>query len=216
MRTPPCGSSRKFRIESGFSSGLVFADEMLVMRATRNAAPKRRHPRFPVRAPALLELVHARGRKIVRGQLSDVSEAGMGIRAELPEDVAKPGVEVTIRFYSDGRNFTVPADVVWAREGADDHATLGVRLALKRARPEAREAFKAWTKSVAQARRTPGALPAREQVECRLAALVGELDALLTLLADGEDLDDDALREVDVSAERLQNAITALELRANR
>lgn len=139
----------------------------------------------------------------------------MGLRADFTQEV-KPGVSLTIRFWTDGRAFSLPADVVWTRESSEEHATIGVRLSLKRARPEVRRAFRDWTASVAKSRGAPGALPAREQVECRLAALIGELDALTRLLADGDALDDAALREIDVNAERLQNAITALELRANR
>lgn len=152
----------------------------------------------------------------MRGQLSDVSLAGMGIRAPIPEALVKPGVRLLIRVYSEGRAFSLPAAVVWTREYSDDYATVGLRLSLKSARPEARKAFRTWTRQMAKARGAPGALPAREQVECRLAALMGELDGLAHLLAEGDGLDDGTLREIDAAAERLQNSINALELRARR
>jgi hypothetical protein len=153
-------------------------------------------------------------RKLVRGNLTDVSRSGMGLRVEIPEVAS--GARLLIRFWTEGRSFTVPGELVWTREDATDHATAGVRLALHRAPNDARRAFQRWARDVERTRPAPGALPPREQVECRIAALSGSLDELLELLASERTLDERALQQVDIAAEALQNAITALELRDRR
>lgn len=177
---------------------------------------QRRHPRYPQRSPALVEVEQAKRRsRIVRGTLSDVSRDGIGLRLVLVEPLAKPGTHVVIRFWSAGKAFSVPANVIWStQDSADKDATVGVRLALRRARPEARRAFRRWAAAMERARESPGALPGREQLECRLAALTGELEGLFRLIEGDDELDESALREVDASAERLQNAITVLQLRS--
>jgi hypothetical protein len=175
---------------------------------------QRRSPRYPQRAPALVEIEQSkRGSRILRGTLSDVSKNGLGLRLVLAEPIAEPGTHVVIRFWSEGEIFSVPADVVWSSQnGEDSDATVGVRLALKRARPEARRAFQRWAAAMERTR-APGALPPREQLECRLAALTGELEVLFKLIEGDEALDEASLREADAAAERLQNAINVLQLR---
>jgi hypothetical protein len=177
----------------------------------------RRAPRYPQRAPALVEIAYDKqGSRVVRGTLSDVSRNGMGLRLVTEEPIAAPGTHVVIRFSSGGEVFSVPADVVWStQESGDKDATIGVRLALKRARPQARKAFQRWTAEMEKSR-SPGGLPAREQLECRLAALTGELEVLFRLVDGDDELDDAALHEADAAAERLQNAINALQLRSRR
>lgn len=151
---------------------------------------------------------------MLRGTLSDVSRDGLGLRLVLPEPIAEPGTRVVIRFWSGQEAFSVPADIVWSTQDlADKDATVGVRLALKRARPSARRAFQRWAASMERSR-APGALPAREQLECRLAALSGELEVLFQLIQSEDALDEAALREADAAAERLQNAINVLQLRS--
>lgn len=147
---------------------------------------------------------------MVRGSLCDVSRAGMGLRAKLPESVQ--GSQVLIRFRVGERSFTIPGDLVWTRQSNADHATVGVRLALHRARPRARASFRRWARELERSGTPAGALPAREQVECRLALLMGELDSLLGLLDGNAALDPEALKAIDTSAEGLQNAITRLRL----
>lgn len=182
---------------------------------TATATNTRRAPRYPQRAPALVEIdQERRGKRIVRGTLSDVSRNGIGLRLVLPEPVAVPGTHVVIRFWSEGEAFSVPADVVWSAQNASEQdATVGVRLALQRARPPARRAFRRWAAAMERTR-APGALPAREQLECRLAALTGELAVLFQLIQSEDALDEAALREADAAAERLQNAINVLQLRS--
>lgn len=148
---------------------------------------------------------------IVPGTVCDVSRAGVGIRADLPP-ARDP--RIVVRFWAGGKSFRIPGDLVWTGGRSTDCATLGVRLAVRRARPTAREAFRHWTSDVARSRTGPGALPAREQVECRLAALLGELNQLLELLDGASPLDAPALAAIDAAAEELQNAITQLQLRS--
>lgn len=177
--------------------------------------PKRRHPRYPCRAPALIELMGGkRGTRTIRGSLSDISRNGMGLRVVAPETLAAAGMRVLIRFWHVGKTFSIPAEIVWARDGSMEHATLGVRLALQRAAPKARQAFRRWAAAVERERATPGALPVREQLECRLAALTGELERLYDILEGDGALDGSALREVNSAVERLQNTITTLQLRS--
>ena len=189
----------------------------MLARRSAQTGPKRRHPRYPVRAPALVEVSEpGRRRRLVKASLSDVSRAGLGLRAPLTRGGVAPGTRLVVRFWIGGRAFAVPAELVWFRPSNGENATLGVRLTLKGARPEARRAFRQWTREVERSRPAPGALPAREQLECRLAALTDSLDELIRRVADSDRLDQDALTEVDRAAERLQNAITALTLRTPR
>lgn len=61
-----------------------------------------------------------------------------------------------------------------------------------------------------QARIDP-TLPVRERLECRLALLAGSLEELFQLLEEEAALDDQTLDGVDVAAERLRDAVSALQ-----
>lgn len=177
----------------------------------------RKHPRFPVHAPATIEVPLAKGRAVVKGSLSDLSRGGVCVRASVPSLRVAPGSEIVVRFKIEGRSFSLPGHLIWTRSFDPAEASAGVRLDLERASAAARRAFTNWTLELERSRSGPGALPPREQLECRLAALTGSLDQLLGRLdEEGDALDGGALHDIDIAAEHLQNAITALELMRTR
>lgn len=153
---------------------------------------------------------------MLRGQLRNVSRGGLclGMRTGAERD-ALQGASVVVRFWADGRAFSLPATVVWCRsEESDD--LVGVKLDLRRAQGETRDAFERWAREIEETSMPepdPQGPPISEQVECRLAALFGSVQDLVERLADGEDLDERGLVAVDRAAEALQNACTALQLR---
>lgn len=163
----------------------------------------------------------------LRGRIRDASRGGMGITAEVPpEDVAltglRPGLPLEIRFRAGRTVLTLPAEVVWARTGDGSDPVLGVRLRLDRAEVAMRKEFERWAaRRETESGATPGPpglvaetarVPANERLECRLALLMDVLDGLIDRL-EGEEIDPQDADRVDLLAELLQNACTALELR---